>query len=311
MFLGAYRIALDAARAAAESAISRLILSLYSPKDRDASIQTLTPALTEIVRTHRSTAYGHAVEMIQTQAEQQGFDAPYVPSQSGYSEQSVRTVLNEDLRGSPDEAVQIIAPKLGQHVEDSARQTVVRTVEDGRDPESETEREHRSRDALSPEEFEELDRQEDAIDRLRRRYITEGRALNWARVLSGAENCGFCVMLASRGPVYHSEESAGRRRASDVYDTKVDGWVNSYHPNCDCVVVPIYDYGDWDGREQWQALEEFYKDALENREWTGRYPKNPDLAAVEQALRRLEAEGKSLPIPDLRAASTGGAQQAA
>lgn len=49
----------------------------------------------------------------------------------------------------------------------------------------------------------------------------------WARVPSGAETCGFCLMLASRGFAYTSEEAAG----SDGH----------YHPNCDCRIVPGFD----------------------------------------------------------------------
>lgn len=39
------------------------------------------------------------------------------------------------------------------------------------------------------------------------------RAIGWARRLTGAENCGFCVMLASRGPVYRSALSASVSRS--------------------------------------------------------------------------------------------------
>lgn len=46
----------------------------------------------------------------------------------------------------------------------------------------------------------------------------------YARVPTGAETCEFCIMLASRGFVYHSETSAGM----------LDHW----HANCDCRVVP-------------------------------------------------------------------------
>lgn len=44
----------------------------------------------------------------------------------------------------------------------------------------------------------------------------------WARVPEGAKPCEFCLMLASRGEVYQSEESAGG-----------DG--NEYHGDCRCV----------------------------------------------------------------------------
>lgn len=48
----------------------------------------------------------------------------------------------------------------------------------------------------------------------------------YARVPSGSETCAFCLMLASRGAVYWSEESAGG-----------DG--NKYHGQCDCVPTPM------------------------------------------------------------------------
>ncbi len=45
----------------------------------------------------------------------------------------------------------------------------------------------------------------------------------FARVPSGPTTCKWCVMLASRGFVYYSEESAGQG--------------NEWHDNCDCVPV--------------------------------------------------------------------------
>lgn len=50
----------------------------------------------------------------------------------------------------------------------------------------------------------------------------------FARVPTGPETCPFCIMLASRGAVYYSEETAGK--------------YNHYHPNCDCRVTPVFDY---------------------------------------------------------------------
>jgi hypothetical protein len=46
----------------------------------------------------------------------------------------------------------------------------------------------------------------------------------WARVPTGVETCQFCIMLASRGFVYHSEETASHA-----------------HANCDCRVIPSWD----------------------------------------------------------------------
>lgn len=49
----------------------------------------------------------------------------------------------------------------------------------------------------------------------------------FARVPAGAETCNFCLMLASRGPVYWTAETAGA--------------MNHYHANCDCRIVPVWD----------------------------------------------------------------------
>lgn len=70
----------------------------------------------------------------------------------------------------------------------------------------------------------------------------------WARVPTGPETCEFCIMLASRGFVYRSEDVASHA-----------------HANCDCRVVPSWD-GDKAAIEgydpdayyrQWKALETY------------------------------------------------------
>lgn len=48
----------------------------------------------------------------------------------------------------------------------------------------------------------------------------------YARVPSGSETCAFCLMLGSRGFVYSSARNAG--------------FLNHYHDNCDCRVVPSW-----------------------------------------------------------------------
>lgn len=49
-----------------------------------------------------------------------------------------------------------------------------------------------------------------------------------ARVPTGPSTCAFCLMLASRGPVYESIESAG------------GGDAGKYHANDDCVPTPVW-----------------------------------------------------------------------
>ena len=53
------------------------------------------------------------------------------------------------------------------------------------------------------------------------------RGVRFARVPTGAETCPFCYMLASRGAVYWSRESAGE--------------FNHFHNDCDCRIVPSFD----------------------------------------------------------------------
>lgn len=48
--------------------------------------------------------------------------------------------------------------------------------------------------------------------------------VRWARVPTGFETCSFCIMLASRGFAYHSEETASHA-----------------HAHCDCRVIPSWD----------------------------------------------------------------------
>lgn len=75
-------------------------------------------------------------------------------------------------------------------------------------------------------------------------------AIGWARVLTGAENCAFCVMLASRGPVYGSEKSA-----------KFTADMKRYHDGCDCRVVAVYDRKSWPGRDAYREALRRYGDA--------------------------------------------------
>lgn len=82
----------------------------------------------------------------------------------------------------------------------------------------------------------------DSIDRA-------GEEIGWARVLTGRESCGFCAMLASRGPVYSSEASARYRGGVSV---------DAYHDHCDCIVVPVYDGEPWQGQEEFERLEDIW-----------------------------------------------------
>lgn len=91
-----------------------------------------------------------------------------------------------------------------------------------------------------------------------------GADVGWARMLTGPSSCSFCAMLASRGPVYTSHDAAIGRGGNPL---------NLYHSahlnktgklvggNCDCIAVPVTDYGTWEGRESHQALQNLWEDS--------------------------------------------------
>lgn len=82
--------------------------------------------------------------------------------------------------------------------------------------------------------------------------------VRYARVPQGDKTCGFCLMLASRGPVYYTEESAGMYL--------------KYHAHCDCAIVPFFDTvpvyaedGHYLGRRSADELEGYNPDELYRR----------------------------------------------
>lgn len=78
----------------------------------------------------------------------------------------------------------------------------------------------------------------------------------YARVPSGTETCKFCIMLASRGYVYHAKTSAGE-----------DG---HYHSGCDCRIVPSFGGEKVEGYEP-KVYKEQYKAMLEGHELEQHY----------------------------------------
>lgn len=102
--------------------------------------------------------------------------------------------------------------------------------------------------------------------------------VRYARVPTGAETCGFCLMLASRGFVYHSESTAG---GSD-----------NYHNDCDCKIVPGFDDTEVEGYDP-DALYDIYSEAYS--EVGGRYGLRESWSDLSEAdrERRIERHGGS------------------
>lgn len=72
----------------------------------------------------------------------------------------------------------------------------------------------------------------------------------WARVVQPSEHgpCGFCVVMASRGPCYRNSYSAGLR-------------VDRFHTNCKCKIIPVYTSRRWFGKSASQDYARLYKRA--------------------------------------------------
>lgn len=350
-----YLSALDAILSAFQSLTRAIVVSGYSPDDKAESTSRLTESLVEAVRNSRGQVYEKAAAYLVDEARRQGVTGDvYVPGQSGYPAGSIETILREELRGSPEEAAARISARLSQHVLSAGRQTIVRSVEDGVAGESAADREHLEHTRLTPREKtraeKDLEQRARIFERLREARLAESggvdiyqwqrdRALAdrknkvagaspiastgkqpqaWARVLTGAENCGFCVMLASRGAVYETAENAGRGKASNVHpDANDTQWINTYHPRCDCLVVPVYDYSKWPGKEAHEELEAFYIRTIREATWedeegeeqegitykhgpSKRNPRNQVVAALDRALEEMASRGEALDIPDLR-----------
>lgn len=97
----------------------------------------------------------------------------------------------------------------------------------------------------------------------------------WARVPTGSETCGFCIMLASRGYDYLRKESADHA-----------------HPNCDCRVVPRFGEGSIEGYEP-----EYYEDIYRRNAVSddmGAVDVNATAFAIEKEARRAKAVSENI-----------------
>lgn len=83
-------------------------------------------------------------------------------------------------------------------------------------------------------------------DALLESVAADPEALGWARVTDG-NPCYFCALLASRGPVYKDQASAGFQA----------------HDHCACMAEPVYPGADWPGRAREYAA--LYRAATRDR----------------------------------------------
>ena len=225
--------------------------------------EQLASAMLPAIRRARAQSHALGAQMLETQAQALEIPTPPVQPVRRYERQAVVTMLEnvtlvsdrssnatvtvddpgEATERRPRVSVTVVDPESRR----SSRVSVEVTEDNRRDPEvmkviAEKVQAVAERHARMPS-------REALTDAVESDDDDDGPEVGWARVLTGAESCGFCAMLASRGPVFKSKKSA-----SDAGG--VDG--KAYHDNCDCEVVLVREDQDWVGREEYEALEHLW-----------------------------------------------------
>lgn len=128
-------------------------------------------------------------------------------------------------------------------------------------------------DGLDDEDLEILGKQQRAlyeaeIDLGMRESMPEGtnkdfayRNVAWARVAVGSYTCGFCLMLCSRGAVYRSDTVLSAKNRARKGGTPFEGrWnLNAYHEHCDCMMVPVFSWRKFAGKEVMDGARKLWK----------------------------------------------------
>lgn len=115
--------------------------------------------------------------------------------------------------------------------------------------------------------------------------LSRDKPIGYARMLTGSENCAFCAMLASRGPVYRTKETASEKASPDI-DPVTGLSITTYHIGCDCVTVPVFDEEDWEGVDAFDALQEFWYDVQDDDANADEHGHPPSGKAAIRAFRR-------------------------
>lgn len=116
-----------------------------------------------------------------------------------------------------------------------------------------------------------------------------GEEIGWARVLTGAYSCHFCAMLASRGPVYHSEKTATLKGATRRSEQRLKAagrggeLMTTYHDGCDCIAVLVRKGLPWEGQDSYEALNKLWSDT--GGKTSGKRARNAFRRAWDQIVR--------------------------
>lgn len=234
-----------------------------------AAVKAAEPGMRSLVVKHRRLAAQAANAFLDASAAEHGVEA-YHPPVEPYHASALRKLLRENMGASAEQ----LAAAARRHVVMDGHRQMMRAV---LDPEF--------GNYATREEQEELERSTSPLtagDELDDDAPAGGgkvRPVGWARVLQGKYSCGFCIMLASRGPVYSSADAAKYVAAPVGEKSREGGFLSrkartelrkknprAFHEHCDCIVVPVFDPENWSGRAEQQRLARFYRETVEKED---------------------------------------------
>lgn len=234
-----------------------------------AAVKAAEPGMRSLVVKHRRLAAQAANAFLDASAAEHGVEA-YHPPVEPYHASALRKLLRENVGASAEQ----LAAAARRHVVMAGHRQMMRAV---LDPEF--------GNYATREEQEELERSTspltggDDSDDDAPAGGGKVRPVGWARVLQGKYSCGFCIMLASRGPVYSSADAAKYVAAPVGEKSREGGFLSrkartelrkknprAFHEHCDCIVVPVFDPENWSGRAEQQRLAKFYRETVEKED---------------------------------------------
>lgn len=233
-----------------------------------AAVKAAEPGMRSLVVKHRRLAAQAANAFLDASAAEHGVEA-YHPPVEPYHASALRKLLRENMGASAEQ----LAAAARRHVVMAGHRQMMRAVLDPefgnyatREEQEELER------ATSPLTGDDSDDDAPASG-------GKVRPVGWARVLQGKYSCGFCIMLASRGPVYSSADAAKYVAAPVGEKSREGGFLSrkartelrkknprAFHEHCDCIVVPVFDPENWSGRAEQQRLAKFYRETVEKED---------------------------------------------
>jgi hypothetical protein len=283
----------------------RTIQQYGVPVTEEQRIEVATALLPHIQRA-RIQSHELGVQLLRAQARELRVVAPEVQPIRPYERQAVVTLLENATRvertprarsrvtveGSTPRSrrpvIEPAAPKVAVEVLDpvtrrQSRVTIEVTPQNRKDPQ--VVKAITVKVAAAAERHAQMPSREATTDAVEAAPERPGAVIGWARIMTGDETCGFCAMLASRGPTFPSEHGAKfvsqRSKRFDIREPKL------YHDDCDCEVVLVRQGEDWVGREQYEALEKIWKDNTKKTIGLG------SLKAFTAALNQERADGNA------------------